>query len=47
MLGGQARRQATTAGIHVGEVNDSHSFAISREPHEGVTLLVGEPAADD
>jgi hypothetical protein len=43
---GQARRQATT-GIHVGEVNDLHSSAISPEPHEGITLLVGEPAADD
>jgi hypothetical protein len=43
----QARRQATTAGIHVGEVNDLHSFAMSPEPHEGMTLLVGEPAADD
>jgi hypothetical protein len=29
------------------EMNDLHRFAISPEPHEGVTLLVGEPAADD
>ena len=32
-----------TTGIQVGEVDDLHSFAISLEPHEGLTLLVGEP----
>ena len=33
-------------GIQVGEVDDLHSFAISLEPHEGLTLLVGEPQDD-
>ena len=32
-----------TSGIQVGEVDDLHSFAISLDPHEGLTLLVGEP----
>ena len=31
-----------TTGIQVGEVDDLHSFGISLEPHEGLTLLVGE-----
>jgi hypothetical protein len=35
-----------TTGIQVGEVDDLHSFAISLEPHEGLTLLVGEPQDD-
>ena len=30
-------------GIQVGEVDDLHSFAISLDSHEGLTLLVGEP----
>jgi len=32
-----------TTGIQVGEVDDLYSFAISLDPHEGLTLLVGEP----
>jgi len=35
------------SGIQVGEVDDLYSFAISLDPHEGLTLLVGEPLADE
>jgi trehalose synthase len=33
-----------TTGIQVGEVDDLYSFAIALDSHEGLTLLVGEPA---
>jgi hypothetical protein len=36
-----------TTGIQVGEVDDLFSFAISLDPHEGLTLLVGEPPTDE
>jgi hypothetical protein len=31
----------------IGEIDDLHSFAVSLEPHQGLSLLIVPPAEDE